>query len=299
MCDCREVRANARDPDAPDPHGAGRPLAAVAAILVAVTALASCADTGDRAAPEATNIAAAPTVTEATASAPKYLDVSGEGPARLDPAIPQYAADPAPGILISRKTTQQSPDGTAGCTLGPAVTVGGRAAFLTAGHCSEGGTPQYASTGPGATDILALGPAVQSLDESDGPKNTNRVFDDRALIFTPRAAGDSLLGQTWPVVGGLSVDDTRRLPVRTPICIDGAYSGVRCGKLITATGDRLRFDHVTRDGDSGAPVFVVVRGKATVIGIHRGVDPANGAVGEATFIEPALLSLGAQLVTAN
>lgn len=296
MGDCREVRANARDAGALDPHATRRALAAVAAILVAATALASCADTGDRAAPEATNVGATPTVTTTTAPpTPTYVTV----PSRpLADGIPKYAANAEPGVFAVRL----APGDTGGCTLGPAVTAGGRPAFLTAGHCRGGGAPLFASTGPGAEDVRELGPAVRAVNEKNDP-GADGILDDRALVYTGEAAGDRTIAG-FPVAGSLTLKETRLLPAGTPICVAGAVSGIRCGGLISASRDRIEFAGkvgatAPNKGDSGAPVFVVdENGRATVIGLVTSEAP-DGAMTNATFIEPALQDFGAQLVTAG
>lgn len=228
-------------------------------------------------------------------SAPKYVDVTGQGQVTVDDRGQQFAVAPTPGVLISHRTTATtSSDGTSGCTLGPAVTVGNRPAFLTAGHCSDSGASQYASTGPGPTDVRELGPAVQAVSEQ--ASGVDGVLDDRALIFTKDAAGSSMMARTWPIAGSLPLERTRELPTGTPICVNAARSRIRCGGLISATGDRLRFEVVTEEGDSGAPVFVVDgHGRATVVALLLG---GNDATSTSTFIEPTLRAFNATLLTA-
>ncbi|KXO90986.1 Uncharacterised protein (plasmid) [Tsukamurella tyrosinosolvens] len=280
-----------------------RPLAAVAAILVAATALASCADGGGRGAPEADNVAATPTVsaTVAAPAAPKYIDVTGQGRELPRDSVDraQFSATPQPGAKVLRWNSAGVGDR---CTLGPAVTVGSRSAFLTAGHCAGAGVTQFAQGDAAGKVLIPLGPAVQAVNE-DGVPGADGILDDRALIFTSTPPTPQIAG-TWTVAGSLTVKETQRLPHGTPICVDGATSGVRCGGLISAERGRVEFvgkpgTAAPSKGDSGAPVFVVDdSGRATVIGLVTS-EARDGSTTNATFIEPALLSLGAELVTAS
>lgn len=218
---------------------------------------------------------------------PKYVAVSSRAPARVD-RHGQAMGSPAPGIKIRRDGPRDGPDI---CTLGPAVTVAGRPAFLTAGHCDDSGTLQYAQVNADDSEPLPLGPAVQAAIGG-----ASAEYSDSALIITHEAAADdAVVG--FPVAGELTVEQTRSLPRGTPICVAGAVSGTRCGAFIGAADGLIRFTRVTQPGDSGAPVFVVANGRATVIGVHKGLNDSGDSI--ATFIAPALQRLGAQLVTAS
>ncbi|KXW72988.1 hypothetical protein [Mycolicibacterium phlei] len=101
----------------------------------------------------------------------------------------------------------------------------------------------------------------------------------------------------YPVVEVMPTEQVRKLPAGTPICVDGAWSGVHCSDLISAD-EKIRYEHGTEGGDSGGPVFVVDReGRATLIGIHRGHDPDMPTVGEATILAAALDHLDVTAVT--
>ncbi|MFW0789683.1 hypothetical protein [Gordonia sp. CPCC 205333] len=56
----------------------------------------------------------------------------------------------------------------------------------------------------------------------------------------------------------------------------GARAGVRCGGLISADGDDLRYEReatVNDGGDSGGAVFVVAPGgQAALIGLQQGAQ---------------------------
>ena len=89
--------------------------------------------------------------------------------------------------------------------------------------------------------------------------------------------------------------DVRELPVGTPICLDGAISGLVCADLVNGDDHRrIRFAAAAVEGDSGAPVFVVERERRQTTGILEG---GNGLTSTATYIDAALQRLGARLVT--
>ncbi|MDM2401903.1 hypothetical protein PP549_22955 [Mycobacteroides abscessus] len=236
---------------------------------------------------------AATTAGEASTQVSGYVDVTGQGQVNLDHQREQYGK-PAPGVKIGR-VSSSDPSGSAKCTLGPAVTAGERTGFLTAGHCADKpGTDQYAQVNYDGSDPMLLGPAVQA---EDAP--TSNGHSDSAVIWSGRVdPGATRIAGRWPVSGVMSVADVRALPTGTPICLDGAKSGVNCSPLVSARGDLILTAPMTQPGDSGSAVFVVddKTSHATLIGIHRGT--ANGH-SEATFIEPALIRLGAIALTAS
>lgn len=233
----------------------------------------------------------------AVATMPVYQDVSGQGIElpRDDVDNAQFSATPAPGATLLAWGVS---DKGSMCTLGVPVTVAGRPAFVTAGHCETqpaGGAQQLVAEATRGGRLVDLGPLGRVKDEKDDP-GADGILEDASLVSTAASAPPRIAG-TWPIVGSMSIDETRRLPLGTPICVDGAKSGVRCSALISAPGDRIRFSAITVEGDSGAPVFVVAAGEATVIGIHKGLDDL--AASTATFVEPALARMGATLLTAH
>ncbi len=224
------------------------------------------------------------------AAKPRYADVTGQGiEAPRDAEGDQFSVTSVPGVKIGHRDAQ----GVAQkCTLGPAVTNGTRTGFLIAGHC---GGDQYAQINYDGSDPLLLGPAVQAQDAP-----TPQGYSDSAVIWT-RAVDPSAtkIAGTWPVTGVMSVPDIRALPVGTPICLNGAVSGVRCSPL-TAADDKIRYADIGDGGDSGAAVFVVdQKGGARLVGLLRGSDGDNPNIGVATFLEPALQRLGATALTAR
>ncbi|WP_165824220.1 hypothetical protein [Tsukamurella pulmonis] len=272
-----------------------RPLSAMAAILVAATALAACGPgvAGDTPAGRDTGSEKA----AVAARQPVYQDVSGQGVElpRDDVDKAQFSGVPVPGAAL---LAWGASDEGSMCTLGVSVTVAGRPAFVTAGHCETqpaGGAQQLVAEAKRGGRLVDLGPLGRVKDEKDDP-SAGGILEDAAVVHTPAGSPARIAG-TWPIVGSMSIDETRALPIGTPICVDGAKSGVRCSALISAPGDRIRFSAITVEGDSGAPVFVVAAGAATVIGIHKGLDDLGAST--ATFIEPALARMGATLLTAH
>lgn len=198
----------------------------------------------------------------------------------------QFGATPAPGIKIGHRKTDGTKDM---CTIGPAVaptmspTAGG---FLTAGHCTAdlAPTPQYLqpdADGP----YTEFAPAI-------GAVNAGPV--DAAAIWTTGPQPRAAVGQ-WPVAGVFTERAVRDLPPGTPVCVNGAKTGVVCGGLISANdGGRLRFDAPGMKGDSGGPVFVVdENNRATLIGIIKG-GAEDGSNTTATYLDPTLRALKAK-----
>lgn len=264
---------------------------ALAAAAVAVSACSTGVSGTDVPSPESITQKAASTAGETPAETRRYVDVTGQVQVMLDHQQEQYG-NPAPGVKIGR-VSSSDPSGSAKCTLGPAITASGRTGFLTAGHCADKpGTDQYAQTNYDGRDPLLLGPAVQAQDASAAGG-----YSDSAVIWTASVdPGATRIAGRWPVSGVMSVADVRALPVGTPVCIDGAKSGVICSGLIAVDANYIRTAPMAQPGDSGATVFVVdQKSHATLIGIVRG---NAGGQDEATFLEPTLIRLGATALTA-
>lgn len=226
-------------------------------------------------------------------SANRWIDVTGQGVVIKDSHGGQFGALPYPGITILQKQGDGSPKN---CTLGPAVAdkTSQRTGFVGAGHCDDSpGAQTFVFADSAATEPIPVGVYT---DAQDAP--TPQGYSDSAVIWTktvdPRA---TLLAGTWPIEGVMSVSDVRKLRTGTPICIDGAKSGVVCSPLIAVDDDYVRSVPVSEHGDSGGPVFVVDERtrRATLIGIVSGTE--NGQ-DESTFLEPALTRLGAAALTA-
>ncbi|WP_131822724.1 hypothetical protein [Mycobacteroides chelonae] len=221
------------------------------------------------------------------AAKPRYADVTGQGiEAPRDVEGDQFSVTSVPGVKVGHRDARGAAQK---CTLGPAVTNGPRAGFLIAGHCTG---DQYAQVNFDGRNPMSLGPALQAQDAP-----TPQGYSDSAVIWTGAVDPSATkIAGTWPVTGVMSVRDVRALPAGTPICINGAVSGVRCSPLITADADYIRSAPIVQHGDSGAPVFVInkeTRG-AVLLGITSGIE--NGQ-DEATFLQPALERLGVQALT--
>lgn len=232
----------------------------------------------------------------ADSHAPRYVDVSGQGVALpRDSDGFQFSATALPGVAVGHR---KADDTVEGCTLGPAVSSKhDEQGFLTAGHCTANLAPtmQYLSTSAdtGSSAPILLGTAEQA---QDAPSPSG--YSDSAVIWTGTVdPAATRIANTWPIAGVMPVSAVKQLPAGTPICIDGAKSGVVCSPLISVDADFIRIGHVTQSGDSGAAVFVVDQtGNATLIGIHSGTESGRS---EATFLEPALQRLGATTLTAR
>lgn len=265
---------------------------AVAALAATLSLSACSSSVGGQ--PVAVPAAGSPTVATAAADAPTespYVAVDVTPPQVGNDHV-QYGRLPYPGVAIGQ---HQANGRTKDCTLGPQVRSGARVGFLTAGHCDR--TPHgqvFTFADPGAQQPVLVG-VLSDTDVSAAPSPDRDV----AALWTTAAdpAATSIAGK-YPIVGVMPTEQVRRLPAGTPICVDGAWAGVRCSDLISV-GELVRYKRTTEDGDSGGPVFVVDRaGRATLIGIHRGVDEVATHVGEATILAPALAYLNATATTA-
>ncbi|MBL3752849.1 hypothetical protein IPW42_24930 [Mycobacteroides abscessus subsp. massiliense] len=220
------------------------------------------------------------------------MDVSGAVVLPRDSYGSQYGARPYPGIAIGQ---HQSDGSTKDCTLGPAVTSARGKGFITAGHCDQTpGGEVFIFADTDAVQPVSIG-VITGAEDKPSPQG----YSDSAVIWTEAVEPSATkIAGRWPVTGVMTAAEIRRLPVGTPICIDGAWSGVVCSPLIATDAEYIRIGHVTQGGDSGATVFVVDQAtqRATLIGLHRGVQDGQG---EATLLEPALVRLGATALTAS
>ncbi|UEA25167.1 S1 family peptidase [Mycobacteroides abscessus subsp. abscessus] len=265
-----------------------RLITAVAAGATAVVMLSGCS-TSVAGQP----IAETPNVTTAAADASAespYVSVTVTPPRVGNDGV-QYGNLPYPGIAIG----QHQADGrTKDCSLGPQVRSGSRVGFLTAGHCDRTpGGEVFVFADPDAKQPVLVG-VISDAGVSTAPSPDLDV----AILWTNSADPSAArIAGKYPVVGVMPTEQVRRLPAGTPICVDGAWSGVHCSDLISAD-EKIRYEHGTEGGDSGGPVFVVDReGRATLIGIHRGHDPDMPTVGEATILAAALDHLDVTAVT--
>lgn len=266
-------------------------LAAAAAAVSACSTAVSGTPVSDT--PNAPAAGAAVSVTPSGVTT-RWIDVSGQGVIAKDSHGGQFGSLPYPGITILQQQGDESPKN---CTLGPAVVdkTSQRTGFVGAGHCDDSpGGQTFVFADYAGTEAVPVGVYANSKDAP-----TPLGYSDSAVIWTrildPRS---TLIAGTWPVDGVMPAADVRKLRAGTPVCIDGAKSGVVCSPLVGANNDYILTAPMTQPGDSGAAVFLVDEKtlQATLIGIHSGTEDGHS---EATFLEPALTRLGATALTAS
>lgn len=271
----------------------------IAAVALAAAAMsAGCSSTVAGQPRASAELKAASVEPTPTAAQREWVDVSGQGvPMPRDSLVgTTYSPNgaPMPGATITHTAFD---GGTGGCTLGPAITAGGRQGFLTAGHCALDAAGPQQLTGPDGAPARELGVAVNAAD-TDGVPDATGYADDSAVVWAPVGPRASVIAGTWPVAGTLSVDEVRGIPPRAPICFYGSVSGVRCGALLSATDSGgIHFARTAKGGDSGAPAFVVDSdGSAWLVGIMASTDDHRLA-STATLLAPTLGRLGAEAIT--
>ena len=271
-------------------------LALSTAVLVATsTAVSACSpsEAAERApAPVSETVAAPEKVTRdaAAPATPQWQNVNGTAMPRVAPDGVQYGAQPYPGNNFGQRQANGEPNK---CTLGPLVRriSDGAHGFITAGHCDENpGEDVYIWSGPDGGAVLA-GMLTGKRD--------NNADQDSALLETvlaPAHDATKIAGK-FPISGVMSVAEVKALEPGTPICLDGARSGVMCGPLVRTDWDTIKFGTSGKGGDSGSTVFLVgADNRAVLIGIFQGEDGVT-AMDEATYLQPALDRLGVEIVT--
>lgn len=224
------------------------------------------------------------------------------------PTRDQYSSTPIPGVVIMQQRGDDEPHN---CTLGTAVqTATDQPAFLTAGHCNKvpGSDLWLLPTADiSGRDAKKLpGPYVNVVDTGDGidPK-LDAAVDAAVVPLNPTQLGPASteLAMRYHVAGVMTAEAAKRLPKDTPICFDGAVSGLRCGAVQEAraggrllfTGDTVGDEPFTQRGDSGAPVFVLDRqGRAVLVGLLS--KGASGSAGWATYLEPNLAATNTRVI---
>ncbi|MCH9734105.1 MAG: S1 family peptidase [Actinomycetia bacterium] len=220
-------------------------------------------------------------------------DIPTRDELRIDVEGFQYGSPPYPGAAVMQ---DRRVDGA--CTAGPLVQdKHGRQGFLGAGHCDKGpGAPVYVYSDQSATAETRIG--------SYRVEDPDLVTIDAAFLAldVPPAADATLLAGRWPVTGVLDDFDAMSVPIGTPICFDGAVSGVRCGESAgVAVGDTgpgwLATSIPVTDGDSGSPLFGVDSdGRAWILGVVTDKDEDTGYA-MARRADRALRDLNLTLVT--
>ncbi len=216
----------------------------------------------------------------------KFRDVTNEVTLPRDSEGAQYGLTPLPGIGFSFRDAAND---LQLCTLGPAVTDG----FLTAGHCSAAQRPTPADLSKDQDAVMSeqvpFGTVIGAADNGSS-------VDSAAIRDVTVPAGATKIAGRYPVAGVLTREGAFNLPRDTPICLNGAKSGVVCAPIHTASGDFVQFGNKVRKGDSGSAVFVVdSENRALLVGILAGRDSTK-QYAEATYIEPVLQRLNATVL---
>ncbi|WP_170092334.1 hypothetical protein [Mycobacteroides abscessus] len=257
----------------------GFAMTAVAAAAVALSACSSQVAGQPVAAPATGNVSEAAS-TNAALQPLRWKDVQAEAPefdyddvgSRFGPAV-------YPGIGVTQVGADKS---TTDCTAGAAVTGG----VVVAGHCdaAPGGRVQIYPNAQGFSPI-PVGVITDRVLQQVDP------IQDFALLRTDSMApGSTKIAGQWAIAGVLNEEAAAQaLPAGSPVCVNAAVTGVRCGAVLsTDDGDgEILFDVRTEIGDSGAMVFAVDSdtNAATLIGIVRGGDKVTST---ATYLAPAL-----------
>lgn len=272
------------------------------AALAAVAVLAACSP-GDGIAVQSTAGTATPSpellqpeTKPSNEELQEYVDVSDfavEIDFDSNVEVPAQYGSPAPGVLISRQGSGADKEQL--CSLGPAILdESRRPGFLTAGHCADGGVKQNVQIGDGV--YHDIGP-IKLVDV----ELSQTLLRDSGLISSSQALDDSAIAGVFPVDRVMPLPELRALEPGTPICVNGAISGIDCSPLITADANAILFDPITRDGDSGGAVFVVTPDhRATLVGIARGARGEGSSRADvATFLAPVMDKYRLMPVTAN
>lgn len=224
--------------------------------------------------------------TSVSVASMKFRDVTGEVALPRDTEGAQFGLDPKPGIGFSFRDAAND---LQLCTLGPAVTDG----FLTAGHCSAAQRPTPADL---SRDQDAVMSEQVPFGTVTGAQFNGGSVDSAAIRDVTVPAGATKIAGRYPVAGVLTREGAFTLPRDTPICLNGAKSGVICSPIHTAAGDYIQFGNRSREGDSGAAVFVVTSdNRALLVGILSGSDSTD-RFDQATYIEPVLQRLNATVL---
>ncbi|PVA12426.1 hypothetical protein D2E64_03025 [Mycobacteroides abscessus] len=245
-------------------------LGAAAAVAAAAVALSACS----------TATGGAPVTDPATSNVTVAVGAQAADPsAEVESTwltIPATQADAAPKRIELTQTASG-----ARCTAGPAIAAAStptRRGFVVAGHCDE-----------------LPGSAVSAGGESIEPY-TDTQRGDRGVTVTWGAANAApTVAGGFKVAGVLKQDVVQRLEYGTPVCMDGAISGVQCGTVTENDASGIYVKLPIERGDSGAPLFLVSdRGTATLIGI---VEQRSGNFTFGAYLDPLLAEVGAKVLT--
>jgi hypothetical protein len=266
--------------------GNTRSIVATAALAAAAAAMSACSTTDTSAAPVAAPdvvISTAGQTAEATAAARR----AAAAPKPDNWVVPASAVSVpagvlAPGAFIDVGTAESG----GSCTLGAGIRAGDRTGFVTAGHCGNGDGDMVRLDSVTGAPLGVLSDADKSYD------SVAEVLSDSAAVWTTAPAPNAATVAGLPVAGVMTRDGAMMLKSGTPVCFDGATSGLVCSPLKSALITSLVVDGVAVSGDSGAPAFVVDgdTGAVTLLGIVKMVKNMTTV----TYLDPALERIGAQ-----
>ena len=264
--------------------GNTRSIVATAALAAAAVAMSACSSTADNAAAPAAGdvvISTAGQTAEATAAAMR----AAAAPQADNWVVPASASSVPAGVLAPG-AWMSIPERGKFCTLGAGIRAGDRTGFVTAGHCGDDGMAVRLDSRDGAP-LGVLSDVDKSYDYDIG------LQSDSAAVWTTSPAPTAATVAGLPVAGVMTHSGAMALKSGTPICFDGATSGLVCSPLKSALLSSLVIDGVAVGGDSGSPVFVVDgnTGAATLLGIMSG---SNADLTEVAYLDPALERLGAR-----
>nr|WP_052741166.1 hypothetical protein [Mycobacterium sp. UM_NZ2] len=262
-----------------------RATATAAAALAVTAAVAGCSTT-------VTGTAQPSSEFKSGSIAPEWVAVTAAPIERDAVDGAQFGGEALPGVKILHRKSDGSPDF---CTIGPPIATATQRGLLTAGHCDEGDPQQYLQRDSGGDDVAEY---VRITDGENGFRDG--TVRDSAALWGRLGQSVTSIAAEFPIAGVITEAAARALPEGTPICIDGAITGVDCGPLVSADdGGLMRIGLTRNGGDSGGPVFVVDRTsqRAALIGLVKG-GSRDGTTVVATYLEPALKRLGAQALTA-
>lgn len=163
----------------------------------------------------------------------------------------------APGVWMSIPVREKF------CTLSAGVrsASGDRTGFLTAGHCGDDGMEVR-------LDGVA-GPLLGSISDSDESfDSTIEVLNDSAAVWSTTASSAAATVAGLPVAGVMTRDAARQLKKGTPICFDGATSGVVCSPLDGADIDTMMLDGAAQHTSSVLQVVRMRPGEKDQFGSH-------------------------------
>ncbi|WP_074356605.1 hypothetical protein [Mycobacteroides abscessus] len=272
---------------------------ALAAVAAAAAALSACST---NASPKAWDSGAPSPV---AAETPEWISVPWMK-VNANAAGDQFGGVPTPGIVIA----QENGTDPYLCTLGVAVRTTIGPGFLTAGHCNEHPGNElhlYPSADITGADSITLPSPYTDVSDSDGkPDPATGAATDHAVVPLPKLTPyATVIAGNYRVAGVFTTDAAKKLSVDTPICFDGAVSGVRCGVVKGDDNGALRFAAAPgaptdtpfiSKGDSGAAVFTVDSQKrVALVGLLSSGTKA-GDIGWASYLDAALGGVNAKAV---